>query len=95
MADTPETYIPITPAKERALWIAMAVLAAVLLALHLWGWAREGRADWVQPLAPLGMLAMAVGNLAGRSRRRLYPVLMVAAVGLMFAGVILLAARMM
>jgi hypothetical protein len=95
MADTPETYIPITPAKERALWIAMAVLAAVLLALHLWGWAREGRADWVGPLAPLGMLTMAVSNLVGRPRRRLYLLLTVVAVGLMFAGLILLAARKM
>ena len=88
MTDAPETYSPISPAKERALWIVLMVLSVVLLALHLWGWAREGPAGWVRALSPVGMLMMAVGNLAGRSRGRLYPVLLVVAAVLMFAGLI-------
>ncbi len=88
MADASESYSLITPAKERALWIILAVLAVVALILHLWGWARVGRADWVRALSSLGMLVMAVGNLAVRSRGWLYLVLMVVALGLMVAGIV-------
>lgn len=97
MPTPPDTYIPISPAKERALYIIPAVLAAVVVAVHLW-WAWEGRDDragWVHTLAPLGLLTTAVSNLACRSRPRLYAALSVVAAVLMLAGLILLVAREM